>query len=62
MSTLESIHAAVPMVGIPVFIDQPSNVQSNVQKGIAIALEIDDLSEKKLTEALKEILSHPKYK
>ncbi|KAL7299929.1 hypothetical protein TKK_0007249 [Trichogramma kaykai] len=61
MSSLEAIQAAVPMVGIPVFGDQPTNVQLNVNKGIAQFIDLKDISEEKVTSALKAVLFDPKY-
>lgn len=60
LSNIESIHYGVPMVGIPIVGDQKMNVARSVQKGIAVHLPFQELSEESLSAALKEILNNPK--
>lgn len=62
MSSQESIHSAVPMIGIPIFGDQHNNVEVNVKKGIATSLQLATLDEKKLIVAIKDVLYNPSYK
>ncbi|KAK0079330.1 hypothetical protein PV326_008802, partial [Microctonus aethiopoides] len=61
MSGMEAISCAVPMIGIPLFADQSSNIRSFVKQKIAINLNYHDLTEAKLNEALNEILYNPIY-
>ena len=55
MGTLESVYFGVPMIGIPIFGDQPHNVEMFKKKGVAIEISLSDITEAKLTSALREI-------
>lgn len=60
MSTVEAVYHGVPIIGIPVFGDQEFNVQSAVENGYAVKIDLAELSEKTLLEALREILTKEK--
>ncbi|XP_044592525.1 UDP-glucosyltransferase 2-like isoform X8 [Cotesia glomerata] len=62
MGTQEAIHSAVPMIGMPLFADQFTNVDLYVSKKIAIRLDYADMTENKLDHALNEILHNPIYR
>ncbi|XP_051166485.1 UDP-glucosyltransferase 2-like isoform X2 [Leptopilina boulardi] len=62
MGTLESIYAAVPMVGFPLFNDQIQNIKKYEEMKIAIFLEHECVTSKKFTYALNMILKNPKYR
>ncbi|XP_058810722.1 UDP-glycosyltransferase UGT5-like [Phymastichus coffea] len=62
MSTLESIYAAVPMVGIPCFGDQTLNVQTQVQRKTATSIKLDEITESSVTWAIREVIQNPIYK
>lgn len=59
---MEAISCAVPMIGIPLFADEFSNIRSFVKQKIAINLNYHDLTEAKLSKALNEILYNPIYR
>ncbi|XP_051167479.1 UDP-glucosyltransferase 2-like isoform X2 [Leptopilina boulardi] len=61
MSLQEAIYHAVPMIGLPFFIDQLSNIEICVEKNIGIRLDLKTLTETKLNNALNLILNDSKY-
>uniref|UniRef100_A0A8D8XBM5 UDP-glucuronosyltransferase 2B1 n=1 Tax=Cacopsylla melanoneura TaxID=428564 RepID=A0A8D8XBM5_9HEMI len=61
-SVLESIHYAVPMVGIPFYGDQPSNIKHMVDLGSAVELEYHNMTEKSIVWAAKTILNNRRFK
>jgi hypothetical protein len=60
-SVHESIDREVPMVIIPISSDQPSNGEYMKEKRCALTLDWNELTEKSLTSAIREILK-PEYK
>ncbi|XP_001948931.2 UDP-glucuronosyltransferase 2B37 isoform X1 [Acyrthosiphon pisum] len=62
MGVMEAVHFAVPMIGIPVFGDQQSNVADCVAKGIAIGLDHQQITVEKLIKSIQSIIMDSKYK
>ncbi|XP_065770091.1 UDP-glucuronosyltransferase 2B18-like isoform X4 [Muntiacus reevesi] len=58
----EAIYHGVPMVGLPLFADQPHNVVHMTAKGAAIRLDLERMSTEDLLNALKEVINNPFYK
>ncbi|VEN50798.1 unnamed protein product [Callosobruchus maculatus] len=61
-STTEATYFGVPMIGIPIFGDQPRNVRVGVEKGITIHLPLNELGESSLYAAVEEITKNPSYR
>ncbi|XP_048002440.1 UDP-glucosyltransferase 2-like [Leguminivora glycinivorella] len=61
-STEDAIEAGVPLIGIPVFMDQFSNAEKYVRHGIGIKLDKDTLTEIQLTESINMIMTYKSYK
>ncbi|XP_046740909.1 UDP-glucosyltransferase 2-like [Diprion similis] len=61
MSTQEAIYCGVPMIGVPVFSDQPLNVARYVNKNVAVALLHNDMTEEKIDAAFEKVLGDPSY-
>lgn len=62
MGSQEALYYGVPTIGIPLFADQPRNIEAFVAKNMSIKLPLDKISEKTLDEALQLILRDPKYR
>jgi glucuronosyltransferase len=58
LSTQESIYRGVPIVGIPIYGDQPYNMARIVSFGIGIQLDYNNVTEQSLTWALNEVLNN----
>ncbi|KAL6443533.1 hypothetical protein ACFW04_001593 [Cataglyphis niger] len=62
MGTQEAIAYSVPMIGIPLFGDQFTNIDAYVARNIAIKLDFKKMTEKDMDAALNAILWDPLYK
>ncbi|XP_030384084.1 UDP-glucuronosyltransferase 3A1-like [Scaptodrosophila lebanonensis] len=61
MGTNEAVHCAVPVLGTPIYGDQFLNIAALVQRGMAVRVDYDDISEKTIYNALQEVLKE-KYR
>lgn len=60
LGTLEAIHTATPIIGIPFIYDQFQNIQILVEKGVGIQLHYHSIDESTLQSAIKEIIDNKK--
>ncbi|XP_064341190.1 UDP-glucuronosyltransferase 2B31-like [Camelus dromedarius] len=58
----EAIYHGIPMVGIPLFADQPDNIAHMTAKGAAARLDLDTMSTTDLLNALNQVINNPSYK
>ncbi|KAF4113751.1 UDP-glucuronosyltransferase 2A1-like [Onychostoma macrolepis] len=58
----EAIYHGVPIVGLPLWGDQPDNLLHMKTKGAAVVLDIDTMQSKDLVDALKIVINNPLYK
>eukprot|EP00066_Takifugu_rubripes_P003234 XP_003965667.1 PREDICTED: UDP-glucuronosyltransferase 2A2 [Takifugu rubripes] len=58
----EAIHHAVPVVGIPLFGDQPDNLARLSRLGVAVVLDFNQMTSDQLTEALNGVIAKKSYK
>ncbi|XP_070251731.1 UDP-glucuronosyltransferase 2B31-like isoform X2 [Myotis yumanensis] len=58
----EAIYHGIPMVGLPMFADQPDNIVRMKTKGAAIRLDLNTISSTDLLNALKTVINDPSYK
>uniref|UniRef100_H3C1S8 UDP-glucuronosyltransferase n=1 Tax=Tetraodon nigroviridis TaxID=99883 RepID=H3C1S8_TETNG len=58
----EALFHAVPLVGIPLFGDQPDNLARLVRLGIAVSLDFNHLTSDQLTEALDTVITQGSYR
>ena len=57
----EAIYHGVPMVGLPLFADQPHNIVHMKAKGAAVRLDLETMSTEDLLNALKEVINNPSW-
>jgi glucuronosyltransferase len=55
----EAIHHGIPMVGIPLFGDQPDNIVRMKAKGAAVRLDFTTMSTTDLLNALETVINDP---
>ncbi|XP_051875993.1 UDP-glucuronosyltransferase 2A1-like isoform X3 [Pristis pectinata] len=58
----EAIYHGVPMVGIPLFADQPDNLAHMKGKGVAVVLNFATLRAQDLVDALNTVINDTRYK
>ncbi|XP_012257815.2 UDP-glycosyltransferase UGT5-like [Athalia rosae] len=58
----EGIDRGVPMLVVPMYGDQGLNAAAAAARGAAIILQLEDLTEKTLSDGLNEILNNPRYR
>ncbi|XP_062963872.1 UDP-glucuronosyltransferase 2A1 isoform X5 [Cynocephalus volans] len=58
----EAIYHGVPMVGIPMFADQPDNIAHMKAKGAAVELNMNTMTREDLFNALRAVINEPSYK
>jgi len=56
----EVVDAGVPVLGIPVFYDQPRNVEHLVLAGMAISMDLLSVTREKLSNAISELINDEK--
>ncbi|XP_066145910.1 UDP-glycosyltransferase UGT5-like [Euwallacea fornicatus] len=61
LSTIETVHAGVPVLALPIFGDQKMNAIRITQKGFGLSLTFSQITEENLENVLNEILDNPKY-
>lgn len=61
MSSIEAINRGVPILGIPFFSDQKSNIKRAVHRGYALSVSYREINEENFEKALAELLNNPKY-
>ena len=57
-----SILAGVPMIGFPLFADQPYNTGRIVRNGFGLRQDLKNFSVEKLVSTIEEVITNPEYK
>uniref|UniRef100_A0A8D2DZS3 UDP-glucuronosyltransferase n=1 Tax=Sciurus vulgaris TaxID=55149 RepID=A0A8D2DZS3_SCIVU len=58
----EAIYHGIPMVGIPMFADQPDNIAHMKAKGAAVEVNFNTMTSADLLSALRTVIYQPSYK
>ncbi|XP_061445238.1 UDP-glucuronosyltransferase 2A1-like [Rhineura floridana] len=58
----EAIYHGIPMVGIPMFADQPDNIMHMKAKGMAVVLDIQTMKTEDLVTAVNAVIHNATYK
>ncbi|XP_076794857.1 UDP-glucuronosyltransferase 2B17-like isoform X3 [Arvicanthis niloticus] len=58
----EAIYHGVPLVGLPMFADQPHNIAHMEAKGAAVKVNINKMTSAELLSALRAVINEPSYK
>jgi len=56
----ETVDAGVPVLGFPLYYDQPRNLQNLVTAGMAITMELMSVTEQQFLYAIKDLLYNTK--
>ncbi|KAM7326475.1 hypothetical protein ACRRTK_014953 [Alexandromys fortis] len=58
----EAIYHGIPMVGVPMFADQPDNIAHMKAKGAALKVNFNTMTSADLLSALRAVINEPSYK
>ncbi|XP_042534079.1 UDP-glucuronosyltransferase 2A2 isoform X1 [Dipodomys spectabilis] len=58
----EAIYHGIPMVGVPMFADQPDNIAHMKAKGAAVEVNMNTMTSADLLRALRTVINDPSYK
>ncbi|XP_068961450.1 UDP-glucuronosyltransferase 2B31-like isoform X1 [Petaurus breviceps papuanus] len=58
----EAIYHGIPMVGVPIFADQPDNIAHMKAKGAAVEVDFHKMTAAEMLNALKTVINNPSYK
>ncbi|XP_027836920.2 UDP-glucosyltransferase 2-like isoform X1 [Aphis gossypii] len=58
----ETVDAGVPVLGFPIFYDQPRNIDNLVSAGMAISMDLNFVTKDKLLDAILQIVNDEKYR
>ena len=61
LSTTETIFHGKPILGIPVFGDQPMNVKHAEQQGFALSLQLNEITKESFKAKIMELLNNERY-
>ncbi|XP_022162085.1 UDP-glucuronosyltransferase 2B9-like isoform X9 [Myzus persicae] len=57
----EAVDAGVPVLGFPIFYDQPRNIENLVLAGMAISMDLLSVTKEKVSNAISELIDDEKY-
>ncbi|KAA0184510.1 hypothetical protein HAZT_HAZT005992 [Hyalella azteca] len=62
LGSQESLYFGTPILGLPIFGDQPKNALALEHAGVARSLAWADLNEQRLMDSITELIENPKYR
>jgi glucuronosyltransferase len=61
LGTIEAVHVGVPMIGIPMYGDQGTNMKMVESAGMAVILQYNDITKENVLKAIRTVLDNPRY-
>ncbi|KAM8813416.1 UDP-glucuronosyltransferase 3A1-like [Rhynchonycteris naso] len=61
-SIMEAIQHGVPVVGVPIFVDQPGNMVRVEAKKFGVSIQFDQIKAKTLARKMREVIEDERYK
>lgn len=62
LGVIEAVVSGVPVLGVPMFADQPLNVAALKDKGVALSVDYNNISVNSLSDALNTLLHDTGYR
>lgn len=59
---VEARYHGVPLLGIPIFADQATNINKEIKKGVATVVSYRNLTHESFSNAINEVLNNPSYR
>ena len=60
-SMYEAAYHGVPVVGFPMWSDQPENARQITRAGMGLWVDVNKVTEEELRESISRVLSEPRY-
>jgi glucuronosyltransferase len=60
LGTIEAVHVGVPMIGIPMYGDQGTNMKMVEAAGMAVILQYHDITKDNVLKAIRTVLDNPR--
>lgn len=60
LGTIEAVHVGVPMIGIPMYGDQGTNMKMVESAGMAVILQYNDITKETVLKAIRTVLDNPR--
>jgi len=60
LSSQEAIYHGVPIVGMPVFLDQHVNTKKAAMRGYGEVLSLNDITSENVLSAIRKVLDNPR--
>jgi len=57
----EAVDAGVPILGFPLFYDQPRNVGNLVDSGMALSMDVLTITKNSFLRTIRELINNKKY-